>query len=337
MGMKILIVRTSSLGDLVHMLPAMSDIVRHVPQARIDWIVEDSFIEIPSWHRGIHEVIPVAHRRWRKDWWSAQTRVARAALRRNLDERRYDVVLDMQGLMKSIWLVRQTHGRRHGLDWRSAREPLASLFYDVRHTVAFWQPAVIRQRKLASLALGYDYEGEPDFGLESITRGVSIEPYAVIMPSASRDDKLWPDADWQAVFRNLRDRGLSLRLLSGNQAEIERARSLVAGLSGAEVLPCMNLGDVARVLAGARIMVGLDSGLTHLSAGLGRPTIGIYRASTPVRTPLTGASYTASLGERDNPPSAGTVLSAIDQALAFDAEGVDRAGARTLPLQGETL
>lgn len=320
MTKRILIVRTSSLGDLVHMLPAISDIARHVPGASIDWIVEEGFAEVPSWHRAVREVIPIAHRRWRKSWWAPQTRAERAELRRNLDARRYDIVLDMQALMKSVWLVRQTHGERHGLDRRSAREPLASFFYDVRHSVEFWQPAVVRQRKLAASVFGYEYEGEPDFGLDRFTAHAQIEPSAVIMPSASRDDKLWPTESWHKVFDRLQQRGLHLRLLAGNEREADRARQLVAGRDGAEVLPRMSLESVARVLASARIMVGLDSGLTHLSAGLGRPTIGIYKASTPVRTPLQGASYTASLGERGSEPSAETVLSAIEQALAFDSE-----------------
>lgn len=168
MTCKILIVRTSSLGDLVHMLPAISDIARHVPGAQIDWLVEESFAQIPGWHPAVNEVIPVAHRRWRKQWWSAQTRQERAALREQLQSRQYDVVLDMQALMKSIWLVRQTKGCRHGLDWKSAREPLASLFYDVRHRVGFWQPAVFRQRSLAASAFGYQFEGAPDFGLQGL-------------------------------------------------------------------------------------------------------------------------------------------------------------------------
>jgi heptosyltransferase-1 len=316
MSKKILIVRTSSLGDLVHMLPAISDIALHVPAAQIDWIVEESFAEIPAWHPAVNEVITVAHRRWRKHWWSAETRAARAALRQNLDARQYDVVLDMQALMKSVWLLRQTHGLRHGLDRKSAREPLASFFYDVKHTVEFWQPAVTRQRELAAAAFGYTYSGAPDFGLHGITDGISVQPYAVIMPSASRDDKLWPEADWRKVFSRLHEHGLDLKLLSGSPAETERARQLVEGNPRAQVLPRMSLTEVAGVLAGARMMVGLDSGLTHLSAGLGRPTIGIYKASTPVRTPLEGPGYTASLGERGNAPSAETVLSAVEQALA---------------------
>ena len=316
MSKRILIVRTSSLGDLVHMLPAISDIALHVPAAQIDWIVEESFAEIPAWHPAVNEVITVAHRRWRKHWWSAETRAARAALRQNLDARQYDVVLDMQALMKSVWLLRQTHGLRHGLDRKSAREPLASFFYDVKHKVEFWQPAVTRQRELAAAAFGYAYSGQPDFGLQGITDGISVQPYAVIMPSASRDDKLWPEADWQKVFARLHEHDLDLKLLSGSPAETERARQLVAGNPRAQVLPRMSLTEVAGVLAGARMMVGLDSGLTHLSAGLGRPTIGIYKASTPVRTPLEGPGYTASLGERGNAPSAETVLSAVEQALA---------------------
>lgn len=315
MEKKILIVRTSSLGDLVHMLPAMSDIAHHVPGASIDWIVEDSFTEIPAWHPGINEVIPIAHRRWRKHWWSAETRAARRALRANLDARQYDMVLDMQGLLKSVWLVRQTHGRRHGLDRASVREPMASWFYDVRHTVEFWQPAITRQRTLAALALGYEYAGAPDYGLQQFTDGTAIEPCAVIMPSASRPDKLWPDDYWREVFKSLLDRGLSLQLLAGNDAETARARQLIGDLPRAEVLPRMNLTAVAEVLARAQLMIGLDSGLTHLSAALSRPTIGIYIASTPVRTPLVSTAYTASLGERGNPPSAQTVLAAVEQAL----------------------
>jgi heptosyltransferase-1 len=325
---EVLIVRTSSLGDLVHMLPAMSDIARHVPDARIDWIAEESFAEIPAWHPAVRNVINVAHRRWRKAWWSASVRAERKALAERLRDTRYDIVLDMQALLKSAWLVRQTRGVRHGLDWRSAREPLASLFYDVRHRVEFWQPAVIRQRALAGLTFNYTPVGKPDFGLQQLARqaqlpgngnGTTAEgcsDYAVIMPSASRPDKLWPEEDWRAVFEVLRRAGCELRLLAGSAQEAERAAQLLAGMEGAEVVPRMDLTSVARLLAGARLMVGLDSGLTHLSAALGRPTVGIYRASTPVRTPLVGDSYTASLGDRGAPPSRDAVLAAVEQALA---------------------
>jgi len=298
----------------VHTLPAISDIARHAPQARIDWVAEESFQEIPAWHRAVSQVIPVAHRRWRKAW--RASRHERATLRRQLSDHPYDVVLDMQGLMKSVWIARQTRGERHGLDWRSAREPLASLFYDVRHRIDFDQPAVQRQRLLAAAVFGYTVDGAPDFGLNDFARNATAQDYAMIMPSASRDDKLWPAQDWQAVFDRLRQHGLRMRLLTGSVAETARAQALAGARDDVQVLPRMPLSDTAHMMAGARVMIGLDSGLTHLSAALGCPTIAIYKASTPVRTPLQGAAWTASLGERGRAPSARTVLDALEQALA---------------------
>jgi heptosyltransferase-1 len=194
------------------------------------------------------------------------------------------------------------------------------LFYDVRHRIEFWQPAVTRQRLLAASVFGYAVQGEPDFGLQEFelqaqaARG-RTSPYAMIMPSASRDDKLWPEPDWQAVFDLLTERGLQLKLLAGNQTETERAKALIQGRSSAEVLSRGSLTETAHHLAGATLMVGLDSGLTHLSAALSRPTIGIYKASTPVRTPLVGAAFKASLGDRGQPPSRQAVFAAIEQAL----------------------
>jgi heptosyltransferase-1 len=339
---RILIIRSSSLGDLVHVLPAISDIARHMPGVEIDWLVEEAFVEIPSWHPAVHTVIPVAHRRWRKAWWSVPVRAERQALRERLGALRYDLVLDMQGLLKSVWLLRQTHGLRHGLDWRSAHEPFAALFYQVRHRVAYWQSAVVRQRCLAARAFGYDYLGPPDFGLQGFTRrhasvvaarrtpanaagdffaaGAFAKPqtegdYAVIMPSASHDNKLWPEQDWRAVLRIRASTGCSLKVMAGNEREAQRARTLVAGLQGAQVVPRMGLTAVAQLLAGARLMVGLDSGLTHLAAALGRPTIGIYRASTPLRTPLVGSNYTANLGDRGATVSRAAVIAAVQRAL----------------------
>lgn len=315
MSLKILLVRTSSLGDLVHILPAITDIATHFPTATIDWVVEESFAAIPAWHPAINDVITVAHRRWRKSWWSAQSRAERAQLKKRLTATQYDIVLDMQALLKTVWMTRMARGVKHGLAWKSAREPLCSLFFDKKHKVEFWQPAVTRQRLLASLALGYTYEGPANYGLQGISQSVEIEPVALIMPSASRDDKLWPEAYWHQVFDYLQEQGLGLRLLAGNQAESERAQALIAGRINAEVLPRMALTEVVKELAKATIMVGLDSGLTHLSAALERPTIGIYKASTPVRTPLESTAYTASLGDRGHEPSAELVLSAVQQAL----------------------
>lgn len=317
---KILIVRTSSLGDLVHMLPAISDIAAHLPQAQIDWVVEEAFAEIPRWHPNIHQVYTVAHRRWRKHWWQGSVRAERRAFKQQISATNYDVVLDMQALLKSAWIVRQTRGPRHGLNWKSAREPLASLFYQHKYAVEFWQPAVIRQRLLAAQAFGYTVAGRPNYGLQAFLVDNPAQNYAVIMPSASRDDKLWAPEKWREIFSYLVEQGLTLKLFAGNEQEAERAQTLIEAFADqAQVLPRMSLTEVAQTIAAARLMVGLDSGLTHLSAALSRPTVGIYKASTPTRTPLISNAYTASLGDRGQDPSAETVLKATQAAFASEA------------------
>lgn len=313
--LRILLVKTSSLGDLIHTLPAVSDIAHYVPDAEIDWVVEEAFAEIPAWHPAVKKVIVAAQRRWRAAWWSSAVRAERRAFFDNLRGTRYDVVLDMQSLLKSAWLARHAIGVKHGLDWQSARESLASIFYDVRHRVEFVQPAVTRQRLLASLTFGYEYVGPPDFGLQGFILPDAPQDYVVVMPSASREDKLWPEEDWRAVLMHILDVGYGVRILSGNAREAERAQALASGMDGVEVLPRMGLTVVAGVLAGSRMMVGLDSGLTHLAAALDRPTVGIYRASTPDRTPLIGSAYTASLGDQGVSPSREAVLKAVREAL----------------------
>ena len=315
--MKVLIVRTSSLGDLVHMLPAISDMAKQVPNVQIDWVVEAAFADIPTWHPAVNEVITISQRQWRKAWWQPSVWAARRAVVQRIKKAQYDVVIDMQALLKSIRWVRAARGIKHGLDWQSARESLCSLFYDRKHRVAFWQPAVTRQRLLASLVWGYEVTGAPDFGLQRFVDRAknhpSVLPYAVIMPSASRADKLWAASHWQHVFDRLQQHGLALKLLAGNDTENAYSHTLISGRENATVLPRLGLTAVAEVLCGANVMVGLDSGLTHLSAALGRNTIGIYKASTPVRTPLVGSGLTASLGDRGRPPAVQEVLTTLER------------------------
>jgi len=288
-------------------------------------------------------------RRWRKAWFSPQVRREREAYIRLLQERSYDAVIDSQGPLKSAGLVAvRARGPRHGLDWHSAREPAASLFYQHRHRVEPMQPAVLRYRSLAGLALDYTPEGPPDFSLD-VLRGtpepVTLDDgtawpgprgagrYATIMPSASRDTKLWPEAHWQAVLHRLEARGCTPLVFAGNAEERARAARIIDGIASARVLPRMALVQTARVVAGASIMVGLDSGITHLAAALGLPTVGIYCATPVVRTPLTGSGYCASLGDRGRPPSLEEVERSVDEALDAPAAR-NQADHRAAPVAG---
>ncbi|TSH89158.1 lipopolysaccharide heptosyltransferase I [Verticiella sediminum] len=320
------------MGDLIHTLPAVSDMAAHLPGVRVDWVAEQSFAEIPTWHPAVERVVPVALRRWRKAWWTRPVRTEWKAYLRLLRERRYDAVIDSQGLIKSAALVAaRAHGPRHGLDWHSAREPLASVFYQHKHRVEPMQAAVTRYRKLAGLALGYAPSGPPQFSLQALQEPPTplrlddgrlwpgpegVGEFAAIMPSASRDPKLWPVDDWRAVLRWLAGAGCPPVLFAGNAEERARAQALAEGIAGAWVMPRMPLADTARVVNAATVTVGLDSGITHLSAALGRPTVGIYCATPVVRTPMTGPGFCLSLGDRGRPPSRAEVLAGAEQALA---------------------
>lgn len=336
---RILIVRTSSMGDLVHTLPVVSDIQRHRPGAIIDWVSEEAFAEIPTWHPGVNGVVPMALRRWRKAWFSPPVRAERALFKQRLQTHQYSAVIDLQGLIKSAVLVAlRARGPSHGLDRHSAREGAAALFYRHRHAVAPMQPAVLRYRTLAGLALGYEWQGDPDFGLDALADPVAGRavmarvfpdladtPYVAIMPSASRPPKLWPEVDWIAVMEQGMARGYVPLVFAGNADEQQRAARLASAVAGARVVPRLPLSDAARVVAGAHAMIGLDSGLTHLAAALGRPSVAIYCSTPVVRTPLTGAAYCASLGDRGQPPTRDAVLAAVETALGAPAASAARA------------
>jgi heptosyltransferase-1 len=332
---RILLVKTSSMGDIVHALPAVSDICRHLPGAVVEWVAEESFAALPALHPQLARVIPIALRRWRKSWFSSDVQAQRKAFLRELQGHRYDAIIDLQGLIKSALVARRARGPLHGCDFRSARDPFAAVFYRHRHRVVFEQSAVVRMRLLAALSLGYDMDGPPDFGVRAVPPPGLPERYAAIMPSASRATKLWDEEKWRTVLRRLQVAGHVPLLFAGNDEETARAQRLVQGIEGASGLPRRGLADAAGVLAGASIVVGLDSGLTHLAGALGRPTIGIYADYDPNLAPVTGSGFIASLGGPGTPPSVEQVLAAIGQALpARPSESPSSMPSSDTPLSG---
>ncbi|MCE6965825.1 lipopolysaccharide heptosyltransferase RfaC [Enterobacter sp. MW07] len=284
--MRVLIVKTSSMGDVLHTLPALTDAQQAIPGIRFDWVVEEGFAQIPSWHAAVDRVIPVAIRRWRKAWFSAAVKAERKAFREAVQAEEYDVIIDAQGLVKSAALVtRLARGIKHGMDWQSAREPLASLFYNHRHSVPKQQHAVERTRELFALSLGYSKpRSQGDYAIaQHFLNHLNADAgrYAVFLHATTRDDKHWPEANWRELIGLLAASGIRIKLPWGAPHEEARAKRLAEGFDYVEVLPRMSLEEVARVLAGAKFVVSVDTGLSHLTAALDRPNITLYGPTDP--------------------------------------------------------
>jgi heptosyltransferase-1 len=300
--LKILFVKTSSLGDVVHHCPAVSDAARAIPGATIDWVVEEPFAAVAAMHPAVRRVIPVAVRRWRRTWWRAAVRAEFRAFRHALAGERYDAVIDAQSLIKSALITRLADGRSHGMDRSSAREPLAACFYDVRHAVPRGAHAVERNRQLTAAALGIALPPRVDYGLSSSHS--EAKDGVVFLTMTSRADKLWPEERWIALGRAL---ALPVVLPWGSEAEHARAARIAAALPGASVPGRMSLDQLAWRFATARAVVGLDTGLTHLAAAVGARTVGIYCGSDPALTGLYGAPDAANIGGPGRAPEVAQV------------------------------
>ncbi|WP_395489832.1 lipopolysaccharide heptosyltransferase RfaC [Cedecea davisae] len=284
--MRVLLVKTSSMGDVLHSLPALTDAMHAIPGIKFDWVVEEGFAQIPGWHPAVENVFPVAIRRWRKSWFASETRAERKAFYQTLKARKYDCIIDAQGLVKSAALVtRNAHGVKHGMDWNSAREPLASLFYNVKHSVAKQQHAVERVRELFAKSLGFSKpQTQGDYAIaRHFLNNLNADngQYAVFLHATTRDDKHWPETNWRELIGLLEDSGIRIKLPWGAPHEEARAKRLAEGFDFVDVLPRMTLEEVAKVLAGAKYVVSVDTGLSHLTAALDRPNVTLYGPTDP--------------------------------------------------------
>ena len=320
----ILLVKTSSLGDVVHNLPVVSDIALHLGHARIDWVVEEAFAPVVWLHPAVRNVIPCTLRRWSRNLAQRDTWAGIGALRATLRSTSYDAIIDTQGLLKSALLTSLARGVSHGLDWRSSREPLR-WFYDHVYAVPRDRHAVERNRALAGLVLGYTPEGPPRYSLTApTTRAPSLAlpatpaGFLVLLHATSADRKLWPEDRWRALAAQLRDRGCGCVLVWGNPIEQERAHRIAAGNDAAMVLPTLDLPALADVLSAARGVVGVDTGLTHLAAALGQPTVGIYVDTDPGATGVL-ASCAENVGSIGHPPEVADVMAALDRVDTWKA------------------
>jgi heptosyltransferase I len=310
---RILLVKTSSLGDVVHNLPAASDIRRHFPEARIDWVVEEAYAPVVELHPAVTRAIPVALRRWRRHLLGAATWTEVGEFRRLSRAEQYDAVIDTQGLVKSALMSRAARGRHHGFDAGTAREPLAARFYDVTHHVTWAHHAVERNRLLVGAALGFRAGDRADYGLTGrLSAPAAAAPYCVLLHGSARAEKLWAEASWVEIGRRLSARGLGCVLPWGSEDERARSLRLAQQIDGAAVPPLEPLDRLAASLAGAAAVIGVDTGLTHLAAALGRPVVATF-CGTDVRFyGIYAAPRARNLGGPGVPPSAEEVLRALD-------------------------
>lgn len=285
--LQILLVKTSSMGDVIHNLSIIADIRTHYPNAKFDWLVEESFAEIPRLHAAVNQVIPVAVRRWRKAILNKTTWCEIDALKKRLGAIQYDAIIDTQGLLKSAILAKFAHGELNGMDYNSAREPIASFFYNKKHVVPRKQHAVTRNRLLAALSLDYPIpQSPPDYGLSAIAMpsnilNLQLQDYVVFLHGTSRDSKLWPIPHWVELANRLKQFNLQVLLPWSSIAEESRAKEIASHASNAIVLPKLKITELAGILSNAELNIGVDTGLMHLSTALNKPSIAIYTDTNP--------------------------------------------------------
>lgn len=307
----ILFIKTSSLGDVIHHMPALTEARKARPDARFTWLVEEAFAPLVRLHSAVAEVIPVAWRRWRKSLYAPATLSEIAGNLRAIRAPRYDEIVDSQGLLRTAVIARLARGRRHGYDTASIREPLAALFYDVRHSVSRDLHAVERNRILNGLALGYAPQGAPDFGLDRARLASPGPRYGVLLHATARPGKQWPEAHWIALGHALAGQGIDLVLPWGTDAERARSERIASALPRARVPERAPLDAVARLIAGAQFVVGVDTGLLHLAAALGVPLVAIFAGSKPGLTGPVGSGPIAVLGAQGTPPTVAAVADAV--------------------------
>ena len=322
----ILFIKTSSLGDVIHHMPALVDARRRLPDARFSWVVEEAYAPLARLHPAVDEVIPVATRRWRRQLRDAffrpsfkpgpSTLSEIGAALDHLRVRKYDTVIDTQGLFRTALLAVFARGSRHGYDEKSVRERLAWRFYDVCHSVSRSLHAIERNRILTGLALGYQPEGDPEYGLEQ-GRLVSpaTRPYAVMLHASANKNKLWPEDRWIAVGRALVQRGLSVVLPWGNEEERARSERIAEDVWDCRLPALKPLDEVAQLIFGAKLVVGVDTGLLHLAAALAVPLVAVFSGSEPGLTGPVGKGPIKIVGDKNSPPETAAVIAAIEEFM----------------------
>ncbi|TPO12733.1 lipopolysaccharide heptosyltransferase I [Mesorhizobium sp. B1-1-5] len=321
--MKVLIVKTSSMGDVVHTFPAVEDALRNRPDIDFDWCVEEPFTGIVALHPAIGTIHKVAVRRWRKRLLDGATWREMTGLRDALRASRYDLVIDAQGLLKSALVAIQAGAPIAGFDRASAREPSATLFYRHRYAVPRDLHAIERTRRLFGLALGY----QPD--LSTLRSGIvppagnlpGIEGRAAfLLHGTSREDKKWPVENWIETARRLAGRQFTPMVTWSNEAEKKVAEAIAGAVPGTVLVAKSPLADVAAILGRSTLVIGADTGLTHLASAFGLPTVAVFLATEPGLTGPRGPFASTLLAPAGGRVTPAEVMAEAERLLALRSE-----------------
>jgi len=279
--MKILIIKLTSMGDLMHALPALTDASKQIPNIEFDWVVDESFSEIPLWHPKVNSVIKTNHRIWKRNIFSFKLLNEINNIKKILNNKNYDAVIDMQNNLKSAAVSYLIKEPVNGMDKESVREYLAHFAYQFKHSIAKDDHAINRQRNLLAMSLDYKIKEEKlDYG---ITTNNFKKPklqlpknYLFLVHNASWPSKMWPISYWQELIKYINQEGFVGLLPSGSIEEYERARKIASVSDQCIALKTLSLNETAFIINQAEGCVCSDTGLAHLAALLNKPSVTMY-------------------------------------------------------------
>ncbi len=324
--MRVLLVKLSSLGDVVHSLPAAMDLQTQRPEVQIDWVVEPAFAPLLELCPAVKRVIPCDMRKWRRQWWTAQTRQAWRSFQQELQSKAYDAVIDLQGLSKSALISKlaklSPNGKRYAMANRtegSGYEAPTRWVADVALPCEWHSHALDRARHVCAQALGYALPNHLQTGLQALPHPDVQARTVALVHGSSRADKAWPLAHWQVLGQALQAQGFQLALPHSNEAELQTAKAMANACPSAVIWPRCDLVELTQRLAACEGVVGVDSGVSHIAVALGLPHVQIYNFDTAWRTGPKGCAWQQSVFAKPT-PSPAAVLSAWAACLAAETQ-----------------